>query len=324
MTKLKNLLFIGLLVFLFVEILIIFPNKLEHQEEQEKEAAQTAAQSGEQAAQGSQSMQGVHLVESQSGTRDWELFANSATGSQAAGTWRLKTVRVLFYNKEKVEFTVTGDTGTIDQKLKDINIVGNVVTRSENGYSFKTPSIYYSSKNRQIRSPEQVIMSGPRDKAGAGMFLKGSRMVVYVDDSKMVIEGTVSAQKPMQEGKVVEVSSDGAEFSGKHREAKFLGAVRMSYDGMKLEGPEASFLYGAGDLLKAVNVRGGVKVSDVDKYATSDSVNLDLLADKYTFKGKPKVIQNNDELSGEEIIFLDGGKKVKVEKVRAKMEKKDE
>ncbi|MNY67067.1 hypothetical protein D3C86_2045840 [compost metagenome] len=67
-----------------------------------------------------------------------------------------------------------------------------------------------------------------------------------------------------------------------------------------------------------------MKVSDMDKYATSDSVNLDLLADKYTFKGKPKVIQNNDELSGEEIIFLDGGKKVKVEKVRAKMEKKDE
>ncbi|MNL10806.1 hypothetical protein D3C87_1316180 [compost metagenome] len=64
-------------------------------------------------------------------------------------------------------------------------------------------------------------------------------------------------------------------------------------------------------------------MSDVDKYATSESVNLDLLADKYVFKGRPKVIQNNDELSGEEIIFLEGGKKVKIERARAKMEKKE-
>ena len=322
MMKIKNLLFIGLLIFLFVEILIIFPNQLERQEENAEKAA-AAEQNQDQTAQGGQKMQGVHLVESQSGARDWELFSESATGSQAEGTWQLKKVRVLFYNKEKVEFTVTGDTGTIDQKLKDINIIGNVTTRSENGYSFKTPSIFYSSKTREIRSPEQVLMQGPRDKDGAGMFLRGSRMLVLVEQSKMVIQGTVTAKKPVQGGKALEVSSDGAEFSGKNREAKFLGAVRMSYDNMKLEGPAASFLYGKNDLLSAVNISGGVKVSDVDKYATSESVNLDLLADKYVFKGRPKVIQNNDELSGEEIIFLEGGKKVKIERARAKMEKKE-
>jgi LPS export ABC transporter protein LptC len=321
MMKIKNLLFIGLLIFLFVEILIIFPNQLERQEENAEKVA--AAEQNQEQSQGGQKMQGVHLVESQSGARDWELFSESATGSQAEGTWQLKKVRVLFYNKEKVEFTVTGDTGTIDQKLKDINIVGNVVTRSENGYSFKTPSIFYSSKSREIRSPQEVLMQGPRDKDGAGMFLKGSRMLVLVEKSKMLIQGTVTAKKPVQGGKTMEVSSDGAEFSGKNREAKFLGAVRMSYDNMKLEGPAASFLYGKNDLLSAVNISGGVKVSDVDKYATSESVNLDLLADKYVFKGRPKVIQNNDELSGEEIIFLEGGKKVKIERARAKMEKKE-
>lgn len=323
MMKLKNLLFIGLLIFLFVEILIIFPHQLEKQEEAAEKEAATAAQEQASGAQGGQKMQGVHLVESQQGTRDWELFSESATGSQAEGTWQLKKVRVLFYNKEKVEFTVTGDTGTIDQKLKDINIVGDVVTRSENGYSFKTPSIFYSSKTREIRSPQEVLMQGPRDKEGAGMFLRGGRMVVLVDQSKMLIQGTVSAKKPVQQGKAVEVAADGAEFSGKNREAKFLGAVRMSYDNMKLEGPAAAFVYGKNDLLSMVNISGGVKVSDVDKYATSESVNLDLLADKYIFKGRPKVIQNNDELSGEEIIFLEGGKKVKIERARAKMEKKE-
>lgn len=150
-------------------------------------------------------------------------------------------------------------------------------------------------------------------------------MKVLVDQSKMLIEKRVTAQKPMKDGKSFDIVADGAEFSGKSREARFLGAVRMSYDNMKLEGPEASFMYGKGaDILSSVSIKGGVRVSDVDKFATAENVDLDLLANKYTFKGRPKVIQNNDELTGEEIIFLDGGKKVKVERVRAKVENKDQ
>lgn len=339
MTKFKNLIFISLLVLLFVEILIVFPSRLEHEDEAEVRARVEAQlklnqekeeriKRGEKIEEPSslaeQKMQGVHLVESQQGNRDWELFAVSAEGSQGLGNVKLKQVKVLFYNKEKVEFTVTGDTGTMDAKTKDLSVIGNVVTRSENGYVFQTPSIYYSSKTRIIDSPQQVLMQGPKDNSGAGLYLKGNRMKSYVDQSKMVILDKVTAQKPEKDGKKFEIAAEGAEFSGKNREAKFLGTVRMNYDNMKLEGPEASFLYSAGDILSSVAVKGGVRVSDATKFATSESVNLDLLANKYTFKGRPRVIQNNDELSGDEIIFLDGGKKVKVERVRAKVENKDQ
>ncbi|WP_413613180.1 LPS export ABC transporter periplasmic protein LptC [Bdellovibrio sp. HCB-110] len=339
MTKFKNLIFISLLVLLFVEILIVFPSRLEHEDEaavrarveaqvklnkEKEERIKRGEKIEEPSSLAEQKMQGVHLVESQQGNRDWELFAASAEGNQGLGNVKLKQVKVLFYNKEKVEFTVTGDTGTMDAKTKDLSVIGNVITRSENGYVFQTPSIYYSSKTRIIDSPQQVLMQGPKDNAGAGLYLKGNRMKSYVDQSKMVILDKVSAQKPEKDGKKFEIAADGAEFSGKNREAKFLGTVRMNYDNMKLEGPEASFLYGAGDLLSSVAVKGGVRVSDATKFATSESVNLDLLANKYTFKGRPRVIQNNDELSGDEIIFLDGGKKVKVERVRAKVENKDQ
>lgn len=334
--KIKNVIFIGLLIFLFVEVLIVFPSKLEHDddkairariEEQARQRKQNLAEGKDEVEPTStlaeQRMGGVHLVESQQGLRDWELFAKSAEGSQTAGTWKLHQVRVLFYNKEKVEFTVTGDQGVIDAKSKDLSITGNVTTKSENGYSFQTPSVYYSSVKRIIQSPEEVTMKGPKDKTGEGLILKGRRMEVSVDDSKMVIKESVTARKPMKEGKSFDVVADGAEFSGKSREARFLGKVRMTYDNMRLEGPEASFLYDSGaSILSSVAVKGGVKVSDADKFATAQTVNLDLLANKYVFKGSPKIIQNNDELSGEEIIFLDGGKKVKIERVRAKMENK--
>ncbi|QDK46581.1 LPS export ABC transporter periplasmic protein LptC [Bdellovibrio sp. ZAP7] len=336
MAKFKNLIFAVLLVLLFVEVLIVFPKKLEHdddakvqarvelQEKRKKELEEQGKDPKEKQSTAEQKMGGVHLVESQKGQRDWELFSESAEGSQGSGNWKLKKVRVFFYNKEKVEFTATGDEGTIDSNSKDLNIKGNVVTRSENGYVFKTPGISYSAVKRLIESPEDVYMEGPRDKTGAGMVLKGRSMQVLVDQSKMLIKEKVTATKPMNDGKRFEVVADGAEFSGKSNLARFLGSVRMNYDGMRLEGPEASFLYDKGaNLLSSISVLGGVKVSDADKFATADVVNLDLLANKYVFKGKPKVIQNNDELSGEEIIFLEGGKKVKVERVRAKMENKD-
>ncbi|QLY24776.1 LPS export ABC transporter periplasmic protein LptC [Bdellovibrio sp. KM01] len=336
MSKFKNLIFAVLLVLLFVEVLIVFPKKLEHdddakvqarielQEKRKKELEEQGKDPKEKQSTAEQKMGGVHLVESQKGQRDWELFSESAEGSQGSGNWKLKKVRVFFYNKEKVEFTATGDEGTIDSNSKDLNIKGNVVTRSENGYVFKTPGISYSAVKRLIESPEDVYMEGPRDKTGAGMVLKGRSMQVLVDQSKMLIKEKVTATKPMNDGKRFEVVADGAEFSGKSNLARFLGSVRMNYDGMRLEGPEASFLYDKGaNLLSSISVLGGVKVSDADKFATADVVNLDLLANKYVFKGKPKVIQNNDELSGEEIIFLEGGKKVKVERVRAKMENKE-
>ncbi len=337
MAKFKNLIFAVLLILLFVEVLIVFPKKLEHDDDaavqarielQEKKKKELEAQGidpgAEKPSMAEQKMGGVHLVESQKGQRDWELFSESAEGSQGSGNWKLKKVRVFFYNKEKVEFTATGDEGTIDSNSKDLNIKGNVITRSENGYIFKTPSISYSAVKRVIESPEDVYMEGPADKTGAGMIVKGRAMQVLVDESKMLIKEKVTATKPMKDGKRFDVVADGAEFSGKSNMARFLGAVRMNYDGMRLEGPEASFLYDKGaNLLSSISILGGVKVSDADKFATADVVNLDLLANKYVFKGKPKVIQNNDELSGEEIIFLEGGKKVKIERVRAKMENKE-
>lgn len=339
MKKIKNLLFIVLLAFLFVEVLIIFPSKLEHEnasevrarvaiQERENKEKLAKIKRGEKIEEPSnlagQKLKGVHLVESKEGRRDWELFSASAEGNQGMGKWNLKDVRILFYKNEKVEFVVTGRSGTIDSKSKDLSVVGGVETRSENGYLFQTPAVFYSSKNRKIESPDRVLMKGPSDGSGEGMMVKGRKMKVLVDESKMLIQDEVVAQKQEKNGKSFEISAGGAEFSGKNREVLFKGKVKLAYDRMKLEGPEASFLYKTGtEILSSIALKGGVRVSDSDKYATSESVNLDLLANKFVLKGRPLVIQNGDELSGDEIIFLEGGKKVKVEKVRAKVENKD-
>lgn len=329
MTKIKNLLLVALLVVLFVEVLIVFPSQLEHDNDKDVraqvEAQKLEARRGEVSNLASQKMQGVHLVESQQGRRDWELFSQSAEGDQGAAAWKLRDVKVFFYKDEKVQFTVTGKMGSIDSKSKDLSVIGDVVTSSENGYLFKTDAIYYSAKTRLIESPGQVYMLGPSDSSGGGFELKGGQMKVLVESSKMFIQKRVVATKKEKDGKNFAITAEGAEFSGKSREALFRGEVKVSYDKMTLEGPEASFLYKAGtEVLSSIGVKGGVKVSDFEKMATSETVDLDLLTKKYVFRGRPKLIQNNDELIGDEITFLEGGKKVRVEKVKAKVENRDQ
>lgn len=307
-----------LLVFLFVEIWLGFPRHLETKSEDTPTESNVAA--GPQEA--GRKMQGVHLVESQAGARDWELFADSAVGTEGKGTWDLKTVKVHFFSEKGVQFTVTGDTGRIDTKTKDIEIRGKVVTKSSNGYQFFSPSVSFESQKRILRSPEKVKMIGPSDEQGTGLVLEGESMETSMDDSLMKIHENVVASKKFRDGKKFKITSQNAEFSGKSNLALFKEQVAIQLDSMKMEGPEAQFQYRSGsDFLQSILVKGGVRVSDFDKYATSDSVRFDPLDNRYILSGNPRVVQNNDEIFGEQITLIDGGRKVRVEKVKARVEK---
>lgn len=315
MSKWRKLTFLFLLGFLFFEVLIIFPNRLEKKDdlaEKQKKLSQMSVNP-------EQTMKVIHLSESQKGNRDWELFAEIATGSQQKATWDLQKVRVQFYNKEKVEFTVSGDRGQIDGKSKNMTIEGNVVTQSNNGYTFKTEQVYYLSGDRRIRTPGRLKMFGPEDSQGKGMILTGNRMTILVEESLMKIEAEVYASKAMNDHKTLEIRSESAEFSGRKNEAQFLGKVKMLYGKMEIQGPQAIFSYQPkSNVLNSVLMKGGVQAKDAQKFASAENLTLDLLSQKIVFRGKPRLIQNNDELNGEEIVFLEGGKKVKVEKVKAK------
>lgn len=317
MRKILGFSFAFLTLLLFLQILIGFPISLETEEE-----APPRFGPHPQSPVSEQRMQGVHLVESRKGERDWELFAESAEGSQGKGNWQLTNVKILFYNGEKVDYTVTGQSGSIDSETKDMKVNGNVLTQSANGYRLQTDSIEYQAKKRLIKSPDKVRMSGPPDDQGKGILVEGNSMETMVEDNRMLIHDAVRAQKLLNSGRKFQIQSQKAEFSGKSKLVRFSERVSIEVDTMKMEGPEAEFQYmQEADILQSVLLRGGVRVSDSDKYATSDAVKFDPKENKYTLSGRPRIVQNSDEIMGDQIIFLDGGKRVKVENIKAKVEK---
>lgn len=353
MSKFRNWIYILLLGLIFFEVLVVFPKKISSLKNVEPKSSETKSgddltirPSGsidgkssektnnvanshpkedpkitEAKLNGQQRLQGVHLVESQKGRRDWELFSDVAEGNQGQGSWSLNKIKVLFYRGDKVSFTVTGDAGKIDAKTKNLSFSGNVSTVSENGYSFQTNTIQYISENRSLLSPDDVKMFGPRDAKGEGLIVKGKRMLSFVDESRMIIQQDVRAEKEVSPGAKMNLTSATAEFSGKNKEASFDGQVRMTYQDMEISGDRVSFLYSSGaDILSTMKVNGSVRLKQKDRLATSERLNLDLLKNQFTFQGHPRLTQADDIITGEEIVFLDGGKKVKVEKIQAKIE----
>jgi LPS export ABC transporter protein LptC len=316
MRRLKKIFFLLLLLGIFVELIIIVPQKI--QNHRGSRLSEVAKKINEES--GKSFGQGIHIVESQKGQRDFELFAESAEGQQGVGTWNLFKIRVNYYNKQTVDYTVTGEKGFVDGRTKDMDIVGKVKTVSKNGYEFITSSIHYKAFDRLITSPDQVAMRGPRDKDGEGLRLTGKQMSVDVEKNRMLIKNEIRAEKEISKGDKAVIHSQEAEFSGVHQKALFRGNVRMSYKKMTIEAPEAAFDYTEGsDFLSSVQFRGGVKFSDQDKKAVSQQMKLNLRAQEIVLDGNPQVIQDQDELRGERITFLEGGKKVKVEKVKAQM-----
>lgn len=313
MRNLKRVLFSLLLIFIIVEVVFIFPKKLESTNNivdesnlfQEKEKAE-------------QKMDGVHLVESQKGSRDWELFSAKARGYQGQGDWFLNKVKVQFYNKNKIDFVVTGEEGEIDGKTRNMKIKGKVVTKSSNGYIFYTDELFYQSQQRKIISPGKLKMTGPSDEQGDGLVLDGYNMHVLVENSEMKIFKDVKASKKFKNQQLLNIQSESAQFSGLNKEAHFENNVSLLYNDMLIEGPDCYFNYSQDmDILEFIRLKGGVSAKDRKRRAVSQELEVNLKTNMFRFNGNPKIYQDEDEIKGEEILFLDGGKKIKIQKVKA-------
>lgn len=322
----QYLLFI-LFIALLIEIVIVAPQtigpSIDSEDALVTEAEQdSSAETQESPFQAEQVMHGAHLTNSKAESKEWELWAKKGLGFKEKEFIELMEVRVIFFAEDGGQFVVTGSTGKIETATENITISGKVKTRSGNGYIFTTESVSYDASTRILYTSDKVSMISPADSQGRPLYLTGVGLTTDLNQSEMKILSQVEADKVIKDNKKVHVASDKAVFSTESYDGRFIGNVVMDMETMRMTGPEALFSYDPSlGAVTSVQIKGGVRVSDTDKWATSDQVNVEFQQEKLVFSGDPRVVQGDDELLGEEIIFLDGGKKVKVIKARARVGK---
>ncbi len=338
MKRLRNWGLAALLIVLVLEVLTIAPKRLGSPDDAEKakKPKPPIEKVPSSVATLSQTMQGVHLVETGSGRKEWELDSETAQGFRDKGTWKLHGVKVKFFNTSGTTFNVMGQQGTVETETKDMQIEGNVLTTTSDGYSFRTKSLVYSAKGKTLTTPDPVQLWGPKKE---GTFqVVGVGLRADLQESAMDIEHDVHAVKdiPSESAtmgeenddsdsvKTMTITSEKSHVNGKTSEVHFQNQVQVDIESIRMTGDQADFLYDKNThALTSLLMQGNVRVTDQEHWASSQYAQVLFKKNEFILYGKPRINQNGNELAGEEIRFLKGGKEVRVSKARARVEEQD-
>jgi LPS export ABC transporter protein LptC/lipopolysaccharide transport protein LptA len=321
MRQIKIFGFVALLALLVVEVLIFAPESVNLPRRQASVKDDDASPTGSSPIS-EQKMDGAHLVQTKDGNKEWELWAEVATGSRDRGNLTLDKTKVHMFGKQNISYTITGDRGTVLANQKDLEITGHVVTRSSNGYVFTTDRVTYDSEARSLHGPGPVHMRNEHSRTNAEKIdLTGTDMSADLNSENINIEHHVSALKGVSEKQTLTIKSNRAVFSAKSDAASFYGDVNVDMDNAKITGPKAEFVFDSGTKkIKSLVVDGGIRLSDVDRWATAERIEMLFKEDRFILSGSPRVVQNSDELFGDQIIYAHGGKDIFVNDVKARFQ----
>jgi LPS export ABC transporter protein LptC len=114
----------------------------------------------------------IRFVEDKHGRKTWELEAKSIQQYQDQNIVMLEEVKVTIYTEEGQSFVLSGRQGKIHQNTKDMELVGDVVLTSNDGYRLKTHSVAYHHHDRKVTTSDSVEIEGKQIRlVGRGMLV---------------------------------------------------------------------------------------------------------------------------------------------------------
>lgn len=261
-----------------------------------------------------QTIKNFHIVDTKAQKKELDLWAIEAHKPMGSPEWKMEEVKAQFYS-ENATYTVTGKTGTVDEVKKTMVIEGNVKLTSTNGYIFYTEKLRYNPDTRKIVSDDKVSLEGPPEEKAGRLYLEGVGLAVEMETNLMIMQSKVKGFKTMSDNRVMNISSDRGEFSGKKKSAAFKNNVVIKVDQMLVRGNYAIFQYKEGHL-DTMFMDGGIHMQDQDKSGSSGEAIVYFTEDKYIFRKKPFVTQNDNELIGDEITIFNKGQRVQVKNAK--------
>ena len=130
----------------------------------------------------------IRFVEDKQGQKTWELEAKSVHQYQEQNIMVLEDVRVTFYAKEGRTIYLTGKQGKVYQDSKNVELVGDVVLTSSDGYQLKTHSVSYRHLEKIVSTSDPVEIDGEQ------LRLTGKGMLVDIEAKTFKILSQVKTQ----------------------------------------------------------------------------------------------------------------------------------
>ena len=130
----------------------------------------------------------IRFVEDKQGQKTWELEAESVHQYQEQNIMVLEDVKVTFYAKEGRIIHLTSKQGKVYQDSKNVDLSGDVVLTSSDGYQLKTHSASYRHSEKTVSTSDPVEIEGEQIR------LTGRGMLVNVETKTFEILSQVKTQ----------------------------------------------------------------------------------------------------------------------------------
>jgi LPS export ABC transporter protein LptC len=122
----------------------------------------------------------IHYVETKGNKKEWELRAKSGQHFRQDDYTTLQDLTVTFYAKEGRIITLRGDEGSMKGR-KEIEVRGNVVITSSDGYRVTTNSLRFEEEKQRIFTEDPIRLEGK------GLQVKGVGVVIDLKTKKLSI-----------------------------------------------------------------------------------------------------------------------------------------
>jgi len=130
----------------------------------------------------------IHFVEDKRGRKTWELEAKSIQQNREENLMMLEDVKVTIYAEEGRSFTLSGKQGKISLDSKNMELLGDVVLASSDGYRLKTQTVAYLHQKKEVSTSDPVEIEGEQ------LRLTGNGMLVDMETRTFRILGRVKTQ----------------------------------------------------------------------------------------------------------------------------------
>ncbi len=130
----------------------------------------------------------IRFVEDKQGQKTWELEAESVNQYQEQNIMVLEDIKLTFYAKEGRVIYLTAKQGKVYQDSKNLDLAGDVVLTSSDGYQLKTHSASYRHSEKVVSTSDPVEIDGEQIR------LTGKGMLVNVEAKTFRILSEVKTQ----------------------------------------------------------------------------------------------------------------------------------
>ena len=277
-----------------------------------------------------QEMFGIRLYESSESKQDWVLKAERARAVKSGTEWSLNKVNVIFYAKNNLQYTVKGNLGVLNIESKDMLISGDVSVITTNGYLMETPELQYSSSKKVFEALSQVKVFSPKDKNGKNIKIEAEKLNVDLATNDLSLKGNVISQRSLGSFVDLQILSDKVLLKSSDNTGEFFPKVAITYNkkfipdllkphmsNSTLSGGPALLKFDKKNNLETLQVSDGVEFSEFGKNATADTVVVNFLEKSFRLIGQPRLMQQGEELIGDEIIFKNDGKTIEIKGAKA-------